>query len=302
MESQQGQFNVLYCIFNRLAYYKFCPITQNDTAILPVVGITFARRGKNYPPFILPVALIDIMESYRWIFLLCLGLLFGGKTSAIADMLDGAAAYERGDYLCAMEEWLPYAARDDANALYNLGQLYRRGKGVEPDLERAEYYYLKAAELNNVLAQNNLGTMYYFSPSPIGNVEKAIHWWNKAARNGHAPAQHSIGLLYLNGYHIPKDQVKAYAWLYLSAQANLEQAIAVEKQLASMMTPDQIAAARDLALTLLETEKSPGTTVLPSLDISSRPEERSVAAAVPVLLPKGLKKKRKSRINCSINS
>ena len=108
---------------------------------------------------------------------------WGGVQSAATAVVDGVRAYKNGDYQMAMEEWLPYAAMGDANALFNLGQMYRLGKGVPVDYEMAEYYYERAAEKGHTGAQGNLGTLYYFGKGPIHKDAKlAFDWWQKAAR------------------------------------------------------------------------------------------------------------------------
>jgi TPR repeat protein len=56
-------------------------------------------------------------------------LLFSAG-SAWADFDDGFAAYNRGDYATALEEWRPLAEQGDAFAQYNLGLLYYEGEGV----------------------------------------------------------------------------------------------------------------------------------------------------------------------------
>jgi hypothetical protein len=51
---------------------------------------------------------------------------------------DGLAAYGRGDYATALQEWLPLAEQGDAVAQYNLGVMYANGWGVpENDAEAA---------------------------------------------------------------------------------------------------------------------------------------------------------------------
>ena len=54
-------------------------------------------------------------------------------TSAWAGFDEGFAAYERGDYATALEEWLPVAEQGDASAQYNLGLMYYNGEGVPQD-------------------------------------------------------------------------------------------------------------------------------------------------------------------------
>ena len=56
-------------------------------------------------------------------------LLFSGGSSW-ADWDDGWAAYNRGDYATAFQEFLPYAEQGDSDARSNLGLMYFLGKGV----------------------------------------------------------------------------------------------------------------------------------------------------------------------------
>ncbi|RME99800.1 MAG: sel1 repeat family protein, partial [Alphaproteobacteria bacterium] len=90
-------------------------------------------------------------------------LMIAGSTASFvhADVLEGVRLYEAGDYAGAIREWQPYAAQDDPNALFNLAQVYRLGRGVPADLSVAENYYARAAKLGHVSAQGNLGTLYY---------------------------------------------------------------------------------------------------------------------------------------------
>ena len=46
---------------------------------------------------------------------------------------DGQAAYERGDYETAFDEWLPLAEQCNAFAQHNLGLMYANGQGVPQD-------------------------------------------------------------------------------------------------------------------------------------------------------------------------
>ena len=49
-------------------------------------------------------------------------------TSAWAGFDEGLAAYDRGDYATAFEEWLPIAEQGDAAAQANLGVMYANGE------------------------------------------------------------------------------------------------------------------------------------------------------------------------------
>lgn len=47
-----------------------------------------------------------------------------------ANFAKGFAAYKSGDYETALGEWMPLAEQGNANAQYNLGQMYNKGEGV----------------------------------------------------------------------------------------------------------------------------------------------------------------------------
>ena len=49
----------------------------------------------------------------------------------------------------------------DANAQYQLGLMYQKGKEYEQDFEKAVRWYTLAAKQGHVLAQFNLGLMYH---------------------------------------------------------------------------------------------------------------------------------------------
>jgi len=81
-------------------------------------------------------------------------------TSAWAGFDEGVAAYDRGDYATAVEEWLPIAEQGNADAQYNLGIMYDNGYGVPQDYAEAVRWYRLAAEQGYAKAQFVLGVMY----------------------------------------------------------------------------------------------------------------------------------------------
>jgi len=87
-------------------------------------------------------------------------LLGSGGAVWAQDFVKGSVAYISGDFATALKEWKPLAEQGDAAAQYNLGQMYRFGKGVIQDYAEAVKWYRKAAEQGYALAQNNLGYMY----------------------------------------------------------------------------------------------------------------------------------------------
>ncbi len=99
-----------------------------------------------------------------------------------ADIVDGLAAYDQGDYRAALAEWMPLAEDGDATAQALLGLLYRGVPGVP------------------------------------GDAAESARWYRAAAEQGHVHAQYNLGLAYQTGSGVAQDDVAAYMWLDLAAR------------------------------------------------------------------------------------
>ena len=77
-------------------------------------------------------------------------------------------------------------------AQFNLGNIYRRGKGVLQDDKEAVKWYRMAADQNFDDAQLNLGNMYLSGEGVLQDDKKAHMWWNIARANGNDSADHNI--------------------------------------------------------------------------------------------------------------
>lgn len=89
-------------------------------------------------------------------------------------------AYDRSDYKTALTVWMPAAKTGDAEAQANVGQIFERGLGGEPNYEAAIIWYTKAAEQGNARAQFNLGTLYEQGLGVEKNKLQALNWYRKA--------------------------------------------------------------------------------------------------------------------------
>jgi len=118
---------------------------------------------------------------------------------AHADFKAGFAAYNRGDYALALQEFKPLAEKGDRDAQFNLAQMYAAGRGVPQDYVAAAAWFSKAAQQGDVGAQRFLGQMYWMGHGVPKSVPEAINWWSAAARNGDVLAAYSLGTLYLQG-------------------------------------------------------------------------------------------------------
>ncbi len=88
--------------------------------------------------------------------------------------------YDRADYKTALKVWMEAAQGGDAEAQANVGEIYERGLGGEPNYEAAVIWYKKAAEQGNSRAQFNLGTLYEQGQGVPKNKVIALNWYRKA--------------------------------------------------------------------------------------------------------------------------
>ncbi len=147
---------------------------------------------------------------------LCAGFTLGPTAPAWAGFDEGVAAAKRGDYATALREWRPLAEQGNANAQFNLGLIYSKGRGVPQD-------YAEAAR-----------------------------WYRRAADQGVAQAQFTLGFMYSKGRAVPRDYAQAHMWFNLAASIfrpgdDRERAVKNRDIVAKRMTPAQISEAQKAA-------------------------------------------------------
>ena len=86
---------------------------------------------------------------------LVVAILLVAGVPARADYAAGVAAYKRGDYKAAYEEWLPPATNGVAKAQHDIAILYYGGKGVPKNFYMAQLWFRKAAAQGYAQAQFN---------------------------------------------------------------------------------------------------------------------------------------------------
>ena len=85
----------------------------------------------------------------------------------------------------------------DVNAQLTLGILsFSENISLEESYKKAAYWYNKAAEQGNPVAQYNIGAFYYKGLGVKQSDSKAFYWWKKAAEQGNPDAQNLIGKFY----------------------------------------------------------------------------------------------------------
>jgi uncharacterized protein len=89
-------------------------------------------------------------------------------------------AYDRADYRSALNVWMPAAEAGDAEAQVNVGEIFERGQGGQPNYEAAKIWYEKAAAQGNTRAQFNLGTLYEQGFGVPKDAVAALNWYRRA--------------------------------------------------------------------------------------------------------------------------
>ena len=126
---------------------------------------------------------------------------------------------------------------DDAIAAFN-----------KRDYATAERLMRPLAEQGNGLAQNALGAMYFNGTGGVPqDYTTGVSWFRKAAEQGDANGQSNLGRAYEKGQGVPRDYVQAHKWFNLAAAKGDAGAAESCDEVATKMTPAQIAEALMLA-------------------------------------------------------
>jgi cell division septation protein DedD len=164
--------------------------------------------------------------------------------AARADVKAGVDAWARGDYAAAVHEWEGPASVGDPDAMFNLAQAYRLGRGVPEDPVRAEALYAQAASKGHLQAADTYGLMLFQD----GRKQAALPYIEDAARRGDPRSEYLLGIARFNGDIVSKDWVQAYALVSMANAQGLPQAAAALAQMDQNIPLAQRQQAAGLAL------------------------------------------------------
>ncbi len=198
---------------------------------------------------------------------------------ALADVKAGVDAWSRGDYTAAVREWEGPASQGNPDAMFNLGQAYRLGRGVPMDLARAENLYARAAAAGHLQAADVYGLMLFQD----GRREAALPYVRDAARRGDPRAQYLLGVAHFNGDFVERDWTRAYALLTLANSAGLPQAAPAIAEMDRQIPLDQRQQAAGLAVTMRAEAEAARSRALAAAELAVDEAEPApqVAAASP---------------------
>ena len=134
--------------------------------------------------------------------------------------------------------------QNNADAQYKLGIRYYTGDGVEKNHSESVKWFRKAAEQGHAEAQYNLGVCYEKGEGVDKNLAEAAKWYRKVAEQGDANAQRNLGMYYIQE---KRDNVRGYAWIFLSVKNGLEDTTSKLAELEKQMDKGEIERAKKLA-------------------------------------------------------
>lgn len=105
------------------------------------------------------------------------------------------------------------ATTGDANAQFELAEIYYKGDGVMKNYDTAFVWFEKAANQGHAESQHRMGHIYEYG---VGLAKKdnkqAFEWFHKAAEQDHMPAQTKVALMYMTGKGVRKSKENYKLW------------------------------------------------------------------------------------------
>lgn len=91
------------------------------------------------------------------------------------------AGPDRANYETALRVWLPPAEDGDAQAQYNVGQIYEKGLGRAAEPDKAAQWYRRAGESGHAAAMTALAMLYERGVVAGGDTRTALDLYRRAA-------------------------------------------------------------------------------------------------------------------------
>jgi TPR repeat protein len=95
------------------------------------------------------------------------------------------------------------------------------------------------------MAENNLADLYLKGEGVAQDDAAAFAWFQKAAAQGNTGARIKLGYMYADGRGTTKNSQTAYAWVKAAQTAGDPRANDLLHALEKVLTPTQLAAARE---------------------------------------------------------
>jgi TPR repeat protein len=113
------------------------------------------------------------------------------------------------------------ASASRADAMYMVGECYKRGLGGTRDADKAKAAFVRAAEMGYPNAKCALGEMLMAEP---GQAARGLDLCKETARAGDANAQVMVGDVYFTGGAVKSNHAEAAKWYAMAAKLQNPQA------------------------------------------------------------------------------
>ena len=120
--------------------------------------------------------------------------------------------------------------------MYNLACCYKKGYGVEADIDKAKHWYLKSAGLGHAGAQNKLALLY---SEDLKSYRDANKWFKRAMEQNNPNAYYNYAWMLWYGKGVKNDKGKAIEMMQQAVSLGCSSA---EKGLSEMLKGDVIKA------------------------------------------------------------
>jgi len=161
-------------------------------------------------------------------------VLASWQSFAAAAVPAADALWQNGDYRGAFAAAIEPAIRGDAHAQFLIGESYRLGRSVDPNIPQAEDWYARAARQGDVAAATELGLLL----ASEHMESAALPWLTLAAQHGEPRALCSLAALYFNGDGVRRDEALAYALMVRASRTGLPEAKARLATLRTLLSDD----------------------------------------------------------------
>ncbi len=156
------------------------------------------------------------------------------------DARAGFDAEQKGDFPNALRNYTNAAKGGVAYAMYNLGLMYKDGKGVQKNLPEALKWFTQAAEKGSRNGQNASAMAYERGEGTPKDLANAVKYYRMAADQGLLSAQNTLGILYSTGDNKFKpDPVQAHFWFSIAAKEDAAAGTRRDR-IAARLTPAQL--------------------------------------------------------------
>ena len=195
----------------------------------------------------------------------------------------GIEAWQRSDYVAAANIWRPLAEAGDADAMFNLGQAYRLGRGVTANLGAAQTWFERAARKGHLDAQTTLGLLLFDN----GNRIAGLRWLKSAAERGEPRALLIYGTALFNGDDVQRDPILAYAYVSRAAAQGLAPAKTTLAEMDKILPIEQRQQGVAMAIAKVAPAKGASSKTAPAKPASAKPANQTArkAAEKPAAAP-----------------